>query len=657
MCKWKNALNQEIMGKARQDILDSFQGKKPKVLDPFAGGGSIPLEALRLGCDVYAIDYNPVAYIIEKCTLEYPQRFGEKLIREVMFFGNKILEEVRKELQRFYPPIYIIQNGKKLRTTPIGYIWSRSIKCINCNIEIPLFKQFWLARKQNRKLSLIPTIRQGENQIQFDIVGSDYKKFPESFNPKVATVSRSSVNCPRCDTTIRPKIVKDLFQKGKSNEKLIVIVSRDNNIKGKIYTIASETDLEHYVRASKYLRHKRKRFITKFRIDPIPHERLSPDSNTINLGIERFGITKWHELFNPRQQLVFLTFCEKIRDLYIELSQKSLDKVYIEAIICYLGLTLDRVCSYNSKFGRWHVTGEKATDLFAIQNIGWVWDYCEINPLSQNFSWSTNLNWVIRYLKHAVKMQSAPAKVNQASATELPFKDYYFDAIFTDPPYYDYINYSNLSDFFFVLLKRSVGYLYPEKFKTELTPKENEIIACNTRHFSKDEAKRFFTERITKSFQEISRVLKPEGIIVIVYAHGSIEGWEAFTSALLNSGLYVTKTWPILTEMKGRLKTHKSKVFKSSIYIVARKIRNFDEIEFGLFKQELLKHLKERITFILKKGIAEIDFPLAVIGTSLEIICKYKRVLKDGRPMEVRSLILEVEKMSMTVLKSNNFLS
>lgn len=656
MCKWKNALNQEIMGKARQDILDSFQGKKPRVLDPFAGGGSIPLEALRLGCDVYAIDYNPVAYIIEKCTLEYPQRFGEKLVTDVMTCGKKIFEEVRKELHSFYPPVLVSKNGFKMRTTPIGYIWSRTINCINCNIEIPLFKQFWLSRKKNRKISLIPTIKQGEKHVQFDIVGSNYNKFPEFFNPKVATISRSSVNCPSCDTTINPKVVKDLFQKKKSNEKLIAVVSRDNNIKGKFYTIASETDLEANVRASNYLKQKRKRFITKFQIDPIPHECLSPNRKSVSFGIERFGITKWYELFNPRQQLAFLTFCEKIRDFYIELSRKSINKEYIEAIICCLGLTLDRVCSYNTKFGRWHVTGEKATDLFAIQNIGWVWDYCEINPLSQNFSWSTNLNWVVRYLKHAVKMHSAPAKVNQASATELPFKDCFFDAIFTDPPYYDYINYSNLSDFFFVLLKRSVGYLYPEKFKTELTPKENEIVACNKRHFSKDRAKRFFTEKLTKSFQELSRVLKPEGIIVIVYAHGSIEGWEAFTSALQKSGLYVTKTWPILTEMKGRLTTHKSKVLKSSIYIVARKIRKLEEIEFGHFRQELLKHLKERVTLISKMGILEIDFPLAVIGTSLEITSKYKRVLKNGHQMEVRNLILEAEKMSKDILKSNNIL-
>ncbi|MFX0150973.1 MAG: DUF1156 domain-containing protein, partial [Candidatus Hodarchaeota archaeon] len=630
LCKWKNSLNQELLQEAKQDIMHSIGGE-PKILDPFAGGGTIPLEASRLGCTSYSMDYNPVAVLVEKCTAEYPQKYGKRLIYDVKLWGNWVLEEAKRELEKYYPPAFIHSSKKQTNYSPVGYIWSRIITCTGCDTEIPLMRQYWLARKNSRLISLFPSIQKtnGKEQVRFKIVGTGYENFPENFNPKNGTVKRSRVKCPVCENRIEPNDVKVIFRDQKASQRMIAIVYRENDEKGKKYRIATQKDQDIINKATSYLNKKRAKLRAEWGIDPLPVENLTSNNNSPAFGILRYGITKWSELFNSRQLLAFTIFCEKIRESYKELMNINQEEKYVKAVVSYLGLTLDRVASYNSKFGRWHVTGEKATDLFAIQNIGWVWDYCETNPLAENFSWKTNLNWVLRYLKHAIEMKASPVTVKQASATKLPFEDNFFDAVITDPPYYDNINYSDLSDFFFVLLKRSIGFLYPDQFHTELTPKEHEIIACTNRHKTKEKAKAFFESKISASFCEIRRVLKPNGIAVIVYAHRSTEGWETFINALLDSKLRVTASWPITTEMRGRLKASKSSVLKSSIYIIARKNGTKDSIEFNKFKKELSQNLNKKLEFLLSEGITGIDFSMAAIGASLETICKYRRILEN----------------------------
>jgi adenine-specific DNA methylase len=655
LCKWKNSLNQELLQEAKQDIVHSI-GKEPKILDPFAGGGTIPLEASRLGCTSYSMDYNPVAVLVEKCTAEYPQKYGKKLATDVQLWGNFILREAKKELEKFYPPAFMHSSNEKSNYTTVGYIWSRIITCTKCNAEIPLMRQYWLARKCNRKISLFPSIQKtnGKAQVRFKIVGTGYENFPENFIPKNGTVKRSRVKCPVCENRIEPYDVKMIFRDQMATQRMIAIVYRENNEKGKKYRIATQKDHDILNKVASYLDEKRAKLRVEWGIDPVPVENLTSNYNSTAFGILRYGITKWSELFNSRQLLAFITFCEKIREAYKELMKINQDEQYVKAVVSYLGLTLDRVASYNSKFGRWHVTGEKATDLFAIQNIGWVWDYCETNPLAENFSWKTNLNWILRYLKHAIEMKASPVIVKQASATKLPFKDNFFDAVITDPPYYDNITYSDLSDFFFVLLKRSIGFLYPDQFQTELTPKEQEIIACTSRHKTKEKAKAFFESKISASFCEIRRVLKPKGIVVIVYAHRSNEGWETFINALLDSKLRVTASWPIATEMRGRLKARKSSVLKSSIYIIARKNGTEERIEFNRFKKELSQSLNKKLEFLLSEGITGIDFSMAAIGAGLEIICKYRRIVENGQEMKAGKLLSEIVAFTNDFSKKKN---
>ena len=258
LSKWENSLDHNIIKQAREDILKANNGKPPKVLDPFGGGGSIPLEALRLGCEVYSNDYNPVAVLIQKCTLEYPQKYGHlkvkinsneqgtffesaqeesKLIYDVKKWGNYVLEEAKKEIGKFYP-------NDEDGSIPVGYIWARTIPCQNptCAAEIPLMRQFWLAKKKNKKVALYPYIE--GNQVKFKIVGDGYEPMPADFNPSNGTVSKAIAVCPICGYTIDANTTRKLFQEGKSGERLVAVVLHKPGETGKKYRVATDEDIK-----------------------------------------------------------------------------------------------------------------------------------------------------------------------------------------------------------------------------------------------------------------------------------------------------------------------------------------------------------------------------------------------------------------------------
>jgi len=373
LCKWENSLNQSLIERARKDILESNGGKPPKVLDPFAGGGAIPLEALRLGCETYASDYNPVAVLILKCTLEYPQKYGKpgevemvqtrhgvsvlefgskkkkvkvenKLLEDVKKWGNWVLEEAKKEIGRFYPE----ENG----SIPVGYIWARTIPCQNpsCGAEIPLMRQYWLAKKGKKKVSLYPyvdnegadnvetTRRVVSTIIKFKIVGTGYEKMPEDFDPEKGTVSRAVAVCPACGSVVDDKTTRKLFQEGKAGQRMVAVVlhnkrgsgsgGRDS---GKKYRVATDEDLEIYKEAEEYLKRKigrddpPGRLYMEWGLDPVPDEPIhTPDGNEYKPGhllynftpVVLYGMTKWGDLFNSRQKLALITFTEKVREAY-----------------------------------------------------------------------------------------------------------------------------------------------------------------------------------------------------------------------------------------------------------------------------------------------------------------------------------------------------
>ena len=637
LAKWENSLDHSPIDKAREDILQA-NGGIPKVLDPFSGGGSIPLECLRLGMETYANDYNPVAVFILKCTLEFPQKFNVKinpkynLIEDVQKWGNWVLEESKKEIGKFYPHD---KNGY----IPVGYIWLRTIPCQNpsCNAEIPLMRQFWLAKKDKKKVALKPYVKDG--RVEFEIVGQD-TPFPDNFDPEKGTVSRAIARCLVCGSSVDDKTTRRLFQEGKAGQRLVAVVLHHPKNSGKIYRLATPEDLQTFHDAEQYLKIKRANLMQEWGFDPVPDEGMNTEDPTTLAG-RGYGVKTWGELFNSRQKLALITFTEKVRLAYKEMIKQGYDEEYAKAVVSYLSLNLGRLADKGATLCIWSISDEYLAHVFGRQALPITWDYFEFNPFSESTGdWSTALKYISGVVENLIHISNKCTLVTQSSATSLPYPDNYFDAVFTDPPYYDNVNYAELSDFFYVWLKRAIGDLFPDLFSTPLVPKSKEIVANPTRHGSEEKAKQFFEENLKKSFQEIYRVLKPDGIAVIVYAHKSTSGWETLINSLLDSGLVITATWPIDTEMKVRLNAKETASLASSIYFVARKIKREEVGWFNDVKEEIKRFIYQKLDRLWGEGIAGADFFIAGIGSAIEIFGKYEKVMDyEGNVIRADTLI------------------
>src|SRR6266567_71907 len=506
LCQWSNSLNERLLEKARQDILQLNGGRPPRVLDSFAGGGSYPLEAMRLGCETYACDYNPVAVLILKATLEYPVRFGRPipvqdeearetnslfgdmlperaevnpLLEAVKCWGTWILQEARKELAQFYP-------SDADGSNPVGYIWARTIPCQNpsCGIIVPLMRQFWLAKKDKKKVALHPSIVEGS--VAFKIVGDGYETWPVGFDASRGTVVGAVVTCPCCGSVIDGKITRRLFQEGQAKQRMVALVLENPERLGKSYRVATQEDECIFHQAADPLKEKRERLMLEWGLDPIPDEPLAFMSGVFNVPL--YGMDTWGALFNSRQQLALITFADKVRQAHTEMTKEGYDPEFSIAVSTYLAIIFDRLADKNSNLVIYHTIGEKVEHVFGRQALGMVWDYVEVNPFT-HVGWPNMQNWVELVLTHLSKirpvereggkairtnpqlssnanalspMANSPSTyiplVTQSSATALPYPDGFFDAVLTDPPYYNSVPYADLSDFFYVWLKRTIGH-------------------------------------------------------------------------------------------------------------------------------------------------------------------------------------------------------
>jgi adenine-specific DNA methylase len=674
LSKWENSLNPHLLERARRDILEASGGKPPRVLDPFAGGGAIPLEALRLGCETYASDYNPVAVLILKATLEYPQKFGKTsevsedfgslfprtvnpLLEAVKKWGKWVLKEARKELAQFYPPD---PDG----SVPVGYIWARTIPCQNpaCGAEIPLMRQFWLAKKAKKKVALYPFVGQ-DGILSYRIVGDGlalsgaegYDPWPEGFDPSQGTVSRAVATCPVCGAVVDAKTTRRLFQEGKAGQRMVAVVlsPRPQHGRGvggeggKHYRVATEADEQVYRQAEAALQEKREQLMLEWGMDPVPDE---PTPEGKGRGAERafsvrnYGLNTWGSLFNDRQQLALITFAEKVRQAHERMVAEGYELEFATAAATYLALGIDMTAAFTNMLARWENTSEAIKQLYSRQALPMLWDYAEVNPFSgSSGSFETGREYYSKVMEHCSQCHNTPATSTQSSATQLPYFDAYFDAVLTDPPYYDNVPYSYLSDFFYVWLKRTVGHLYPDLFSTPLTPKAQEIVAYSHGEGGWEGGKAFFEENLKQAFQEIHRVLKPEGVTIIVYAHKSTEGWETVVNALLDSGLVMTGAWPLHTEMQARLRSQESAALASSIYIVARKMARQPTGFYNEVREELRRHLDAKLHRLWEEGIGGADFFIAAIGSAIEVFGKYEQVMDyEGHVVRADRLLEDV---------------
>jgi len=636
LSKWENSNNRELLDKARKDILKANNGQPPKILDPFGGGGSIPLEALRLGCETYTGDLNPVAVLIQKATLEYPQKYGKPvtrntgnvmlnkseinpLLEDVKKWADWVLEEAKKDIGGFYPKY---PDG----SVPVGYIWARTIPCQNpsCRVEIPLMRQYWLANKSRRKIALYPYIKDGK--VEFKIVGTDLEKMPDDFDPDKGTVSRAVAVCPVCGSAVEANTTRRLFQEGKAGERMVAVILTKPGETGKRYRVATEEDMEAFNKAAEYMEEKRRKLHDLWGIDPVPDEELPLMSGVFNVPL--YGMTTWGSLFNARQKLSLITFTEKVKEAYRKMIAEGIEREYAKTLLTFLSIHLDKMASSSSTLARWQSNRDTIADTFSRQALPMLWDYIEVNNIfGKSRSYSEMLKDIMINIELLSRM--IPGHVSSISATNLPYESNYFDAVITDPPYYNNVPYADVSDFFYVWLKRSIGDLYPEIFSTVLTPKKSEITQMSgwdsKRYAYKDKA--FFETMIAIAFREIQRVLKPNGLSVIVYAHKTTEGWETLINSLLDSGLVMTAAWPVNTEMQARLRSQESAALASSIYIVARKVERSGIVFYNEVREELKKHLDRKLDRLWAEGIGGGDFFIAAIGSAIEIFGKYEKVM------------------------------
>jgi adenine-specific DNA methylase len=648
LCRWEvhdgDPGGRYLLEQARALIRRRFPEAPPKVLDSFAGGGSIPLEALRLGCEAHAVEYNPVAYLILKATLEYPQRYGPHLTEAVKAWGEWVLEQARKELAGFYPAL----NGE----TPIAYLWSRTIRCPNpdCGAEIPLFRQFWLARKANKQVALKPIPNRNARRVDFAIVEGEDR----DFDPSKGTVSRGNAVCLLCGTAAKDKYLKAEAQAGRMGHRLVAVVTTRGKGQGRNYRLATEADLAAFHEAVKALQPL---FQTPspwpYGLPWAPEEEVEQiKKRPLPVWLDDlylYNMPRWCDVFNPRQLLALVTFGKWVRAAHREILAQTDDKEFAKAVATYLAFGVDFMANYNCVLASNNASKEVLRAAMAGHHLHMAWDYAETNPLQgeAGSGWDAALEWLVRYLTREGRILQSGV-VHLGSAAALCFSDKSFDAVVIDPPYADNVPYADLSDFFYVWLRRTVGDLYPEAFGTPLVPKDEEAVENPARFGGgkkgEETAKRHYQRLMRAAFGEIHRVLKPEGIAVVMFTHRSTGAWERLIQSLLDAGLYPTASWPVHTEMEASTHQRGKGAVRSTVLIACR--RRPEDAGTGWYHQvqrELHETVRRRLAEFWSQGLRGADFFIAAICPAVGVFGRYQKVMKpDGTEVHVGDLLTEV---------------
>ncbi|MDQ1312660.1 MAG: putative methylase [Euryarchaeota archaeon] len=642
---WDNSTDQRYLETARaltasaHLALGGSPGTRPLVVDPFAGGGSIPLEALRVGADAFASDLNPVAVLLNKVVLEYIPKYGQTLADEVRKWGEWIRIEAEKELGQFYPKD---PDG----ATPIAYLWARTVTCEGpgCGAEVPLMRSLWLAKKSRRSVALKFIPDQEKKRVDFEII-HDFKAQDVS----EGTMRRGSATCPVCGyTTPVASVRKQLKARrgGAADARLFCVVTTKPGQQGRFYRLPTEMDLVAVRKAAEELERRKAAHTGELSLVPDEPTPMGGGSGAGRAFSQRnYGMDLFEDLFTPRQALALTTLASLVREAGRKLAKEH-DAGMAGAVQTCLALVVDRQADATSSLCRWHVTGEKHTATFSRQAIPMVWDFSEVNILSASTGgFPGAVEWVSQVCE-SIALVLSNGHVGQATATTNPLPDDSARLFFTDPPYYDAVPYADLSDFFFVWLKRTLGYLHSTIFNAVLTPKDEECIVDEVK--GKDKA--YFEAKMGLAMAEGRRILTPDGIGVIVFAHKSTSGWEALLQAMINAGWTFTGSWPIDTEMGSRLRAMDSAALASSIHLVCRPRENPDgsvkEDDVGNWSDvlcELPQRIHAWLPGLAAEGVVGADAIFSCLGPALEIYSRYSRVEKaSGEVVLLREYLEEV---------------
>jgi len=619
---------------------------RPLVVDPFAGGGSIPLEALRIGADAFASDLNPVAVLLNKVVLEYLPRYGRRLAEAVREWGEWVNAEAEGELARFYP------HGED-GSTPIAYLWARTIRCEGpgCGAEVPLIRSLWLAKKAPRAIALQIIPRVDLRRCDFRIivktpdgwVAQDDRKSKVASPEFDGTVQRGSATCPCCNYTTpvaRIRLQLKARQGGVADARLMCVLTLSRGGEVRSFRLANDVDVQAAENAAKELVH---RIATYVGSDSLVPDELISLNEIRRISVPLYGMCKWGELFTPRQLLILTTITRLLGEVE-ERVKKSDDAAFALAVQVSLGCVLSKVLDRNTAIARWEPNVLCSQQVFGRQAIAMVWDFGEPNILEDCAgSWSSLLDvWLNAVANIAdglvVAARDSDVTIEQANAARHPLPDDIADALVTDPPYYDAVPYSHLSDFFYVWLKRHLKHHFPQLFGAHLAPKDEEIVVDRPHHLSTSTHDiAYYENAMMGAFAEARRFVKPNGIGAIVFASKTTASWEAILKAVIDGGWVITGSWPIDTEMETRMNAIGTATLASSVHLVCRPRENSDGAvrtdEVGDWRdvlQELPKRIHDWMPRLAEEGVVGADAIFACLGPALEIFSRYSRVEKPN---------------------------
>jgi adenine-specific DNA methylase len=659
-------------------------GHAPRVLDSTAGGGSIPFESLRLGCDTIGNDLNPVAWLILKATVEFPAKFGTALLKRYQQLTKKFIESASSRFVDIFPT-------EPDNVTVDAYLWARTVRCPYCNGLVPLAPN-WKLNNKGVAVRVIPHVQAGRDRVcTFEIVN-------DASEESTATVKGGDGLCPfpDCGRVFSGSEIQTQAKAGNLKEQLYAIVYSETQVVGhnkngkpklkkiRRFRIPTEKDDVGSLIQTK-LDEKTPEWEAKGILpdEDIPDGHKTGDASGAGTDKpKKIGVTKWRDMFAPRQLFGHCTSVEVFRELFEECGGPNGISEIDCAALSYIAISIDKLVHYNARSSRWHARREVIAGVFERHDFSFKWSFCEIAPAvtGLGFEWaSKQIGKSLKELIHLSAREtgrnedqltfSSPAK-SPVTAPNITLScgsgdalagiaEKSVDAVVLDPPYYDNVMYAELSDFFYVWLKRTAGLLFPSQFADQLTDKDREAVAnpSKFKDFSKvrgsgganKRASRDYQERMQAIFAEARRVLKAEGIMTLMFTHKATGAWDALAKGLVDAGFVITASWPIQTEAEGSLHIKDKNAAKSTIFLVCRpretaaadaEATYWEEVE-----PKVTAVVKEKVAKFQEAGIRGVDLYLACFGPALQVFSEFwpiKRGRANQRPLPAKGAQLKL---------------